>query len=569
MSEDGIFDVIVVGSGMSGGWAAKEFAEKGFKVLVVERGKDTKPGADYLGEFKEPWDMEFRDRVDPKLIESDYSTQHKCYAFRESTRNFFINDRENPYSNPEDAPFNWLRGDQVGGKSLMWARQSYRWSEMDFAANKADGYGNDWPIRYADIEKWYSYVETFAGISGSAEGLPQLPDSVFQPPMDMTCVEKAAKGKIEAAFPDRKFIIGRAAHLTKPTAEQMELGRSSCQFRHQCERGCSYGAYFSSVSATLPAAERTGNMTMLTRHIVERVNYDPKSKRASGVRVIDRDTKQSKDLSAKVIFLCASTVATNQIMLNSTSDEHPNGFANSSGVLGKYIMDHHHRLGASGVMPGFDDQYEAGRRPNGTYVARYHNLNNQTDGEFVRGFGYQGSSMRPTWPEALLEKGFGKDLKQKLKQPGPWRLRLHAFGEQLPIETNTISLHASKTDAYGIPQPHMDVRWSDNERKMRKAMKSDAVAMLEAAGATNIETFENDPIPGHCIHEMGGVRMGRDPKTSVLNGFNQCHDVPNVFATDGSAFASIACQNPSLTFMALTARAADYAAQQMKEGTLV
>ena len=309
-------------------------------------------------------------------------------------------------------------------------------------------------------------------------------------------------------------------------------------------------------------------MTMLPRHIVERINYDPASKRATGVRVIDRDTKQSKDLSAKVIFLCASTVATNQIMLNSTSDEHPIGFANSSGVLGKYIMDHHHRLGASGVMPGFDDKYEAGRRPNGTYVARYHNLNNETDGEFLRGFGYQGSSMRPTWPEALLEKGFGEDLKQKLKQPGPWRLRLHAFGEQLPMESNTITLHANKVDDYGIPQPHMDVRWSDNERKMRKAMKGDAVAMLEAAGATNIETFENDPIPGHCIHEMGGVRMGNDPSESVLNKFNQCHDVDNVFATDGSAFASIACQNPSLTFMALTARAADYAAQQMKEGTL-
>ncbi|WP_379551475.1 GMC oxidoreductase [Qipengyuania sp. DGS5-3] len=568
MSEDGNFDVIVVGSGMSGGIAAKEFAERGMKTLVLERGKQTERGTDYVGEGMEPWDMEFRDRVDPKLADSDYAKQQTCYAFRESTRNFFINDRENPYSEAEGAPFAWLRGDQVGGKSLMWARQSYRWSELDFAANKADGHGNDWPIRYADVKPWYEHIERFVGISGSEEGLPQLPDSIFQPAMDMTCVEKAAKAGIEAEFPDRRFMIGRAAHLTEPTEEQLSLGRGSCQYRNQCERGCSFGAYYSSVAGALPAAERTGNMTLMPDSMVERILYDPATKRATGVRVVNRKTKERQDITARVIFLCASTIGTLQVLLNSTSETFQNGFANSSGVLGQYIMDHHTRIGAIGRMPGFADKYFAGRRPNGIYVARYSNLDNRTDGEFLRGYGYQGNSSRSSWTRALGGSDFGAGLKDKLRQPGDWYLRLQAFGEHLPSADNRVTLHPSKTDPLGLPQVHMDVRWGENEKKMRVAMKRDAVAMLEAAGAADIEPFETESIPGHCIHEMGGARMGRAPKTSVLNSYNQCHDVENVFATDGSAFASVACQNPSLTFMALTARAVDYAAQKMKEGTI-
>ena len=568
MSIDQSFDVIVVGSGMSGGWAAKEFCERGMKVLVIERGKKTERSVDYVGENKEPWDMPLRDRVDPKLAESDYPVQSTCYAFRESTRNFFINDRENPYSHAEGAPFSWLRGDQVGGKSLMWARQSYRWSDTDFGANKADGHGTDWPIRYADVQPWYDHVERFVGISGSAEGLPQLPDSIFQPPMEMTCVEKEAKAKIEAAFPDRKLIIGRAAHLTQPTEEQMALGRGTCQFRNQCERGCSFGAYFSSVAATLPAAENTGNLTILPDSHVERIVYDPATRRASGVQVVNRKTRERQEIGARVIFLCASTIGTLQVLLNSTSEAFPEGFGNSSGVLGRYVMDHHHRVGARGRMPGFEDKYYAGRRPNGIYLVRYANIDNRTDGEFLRGYAFQGGGERSSWTRALGGGDFGADLKDSLRTPGPWYFNLHGFGEHLPNADNRVTLHKSKTDVFGIPLPHMDIRWGENERKMRKAMRRDAEAMLEAAGVVDIESFENEATPGHCIHEMGGARMGHDPKTSVLNRWNQSHDVANVFATDGSAFASTACQNPSLTFMALTARAVDYAARQMQEGQL-
>ncbi len=568
MANDTQFDVIVVGSGMSGGWAAKDFCEKGMKTLVLERGKQTEHSVDYVGENMEPWDMPLRDLVNPKLAESNYPVQSTCYAFRESTRNFFIDDKENPYSVEDGKSFAWLRGDQVGGKSLMWARQSYRWSDTDFEANKKDGHGNDWPIRYADLEPWYERVERFVGISGSVENLPQLPDSIFQPPMEMTCVEKEVKRNLESAYDDRKMIIGRAAHLTEPTEEQLSLGRGSCQFRNQCERGCSFGAYYSSVSGSLPAARRTGNLTLVTDNAVERIIYDAETGRATGVQTVNRKTKERAEYSARVIFLCASTIATNQILLNSTSETFQNGFANSSGVLGKYLMDHHHRVGASGRFPGFEDRYFAGRRPNGIYVPRFRNNQNETNGNYLRGYGYQGGSSRSSWTRALEGNEYGESLKNELRQPGDWSFYLGGFGEMLPRESNQVRLHPNKTDANGIPLVHMDIELSDNEWAMREDMMSSAAEMLEVSGCVDIVAFNNEPVPGLCIHEVGGARMGRDPGDSVLNAYNQCHDVPNVFATDGSAFASVACQNPSLTFMALTARAVDYAAENMKLGRL-
>lgn len=561
------FDVIVVGSGMSGGIAAKEFAEKGYKVLVVERGKPTRPGTDYLGEGKAPWDMTFRDRISPKDIEEQFSVQKHCYALRESTRHFFVNDAKNPYQTADGKPFYWIRGDQVGGRSLMWGRQVYRWSDLDFAANKNDGHGNDWPIRYADLAPWYDKVERFIGVSGSRENIPHLPDGVFQPAMELTCVEKDIKAKIESAFPDRKIIPGRAAHLTEPTEEQRSLGRGNCQFRSECERGCSYGAYYSSVSGALPAAERTGNLTIVTDKAVERLEYDPQTKRVTGVTTIDRGTLARNRYSGRLIFLCASTLGSIQILQNSRGETNPQGLANSSGVLGRYLMDHHYMIGASGKVPGSEDKYMAGRRPNGIYVPRFRNVKGQ-ETDFLRGYGFQGGASRSSWTRALQGDGFGESLKQELQQPGHWHMRLGGFGEMLPRASNRVTLHDSLTDEFGMPQLNLDVTMSDNEHLMRKDIVKTAEEMLLAAGCVEIKSFNGDPVPGHCIHEMGGARMGNDPSDSVLNKFNQSHDIANLFVTDGSAMASSACQNPSLTYMALTARAVDHADQLMKEGAV-
>ena len=561
------FDVIVVGSGMSGGWAVKEFAEKGMKTLLLERGRPVEHGTDYIGENLDPWEMKFRDKVDRKLADAEYPVQKKCYAFKDSTKHFFVNDNKYPYSHDEDKPFTWIRGDHMGGRSLLWHRQSYRLSDLDFEANKKDGFGVDWPLRYDDIKKWYDHVEIFAGISGSREGLSQLPDGQFLPPIELNCVEQALQKKFEDVYEDRKLIIGRCAHLTEPQPVHLDLGRGTCQSRNQCQRGCSFGAYFSSQSATLPAAERTGNVTTKTHSIVERVLYDPLTKKATGVRVIDAKTKEKRDYFARVIFLCASTLGTTQILLNSTSAEFRNGFANSSGAVGRYLMDHLCAIGAYGEYPGFADKYYLGRRPTGIYIPRFKNLSGQEE-DYVRGFGFQGDAWRDGWKSAMDKPGFSADFKESFKTPGPWKFAVEAYGEMLPRFDNQVTLHKVKRDEWGMPILHIDCTYGDNDRKMQKDMLETSIDMLKAVGLQNVEGYSKDVAPGIAIHEMGTARMGRDPRDSVLNGHNQCHDVDNVFITDGSAMTSSACQNPSLTYMALTARAVDYAVTQMKANAL-
>lgn len=559
------YDAIIVGSGISGGWAAKELCEKGLNVLLLERGGLVEHGTGYVTENKAPWEFYFHGKGDQEAFEKDYPIQRKGGSFGEATSHYYVNDRKNPYTYPEDKPFMWIRGHQLGGRSLIWGRQCYRWSDLDFEANDRDGFGADWPIRYRDIEPWYDYVEPFVGISGQAENLPQLPDGKFQPPMEMNCGERFFKDKMEAAFSDRMMTIGRVANMT-----QAQNGRSACQYRNQCARGCSYGAYFSTQSATLPFAQQTGNLTIRVNSIAHSVIYDEDNDRASGVRVIDAETMQDEVINARIIFLCASALGSTRIMLNSTSNRFPTGIANSSGALGHYLMDHPFNAGATGELPGNEDKYVYGRRPNGIYIPRFRNLGGRASeqSDFLRGYGYQGSARRAGWGRGVEEAGLGEDLKQHLSEPGPWTMWLGGWGECLPREENYVELDPDVTDAWDMPVLRINCAWSDNEDRMREDMAISAAEMLEAAGARNITPFINVSPPGLCIHEMGTARMGRDPRTSVLNAHNQAHDVKNLFVTDGACMTSSACQNPSITYMALTARAADYAVTEMKRGNL-
>ncbi len=565
-----IFDAIVVGSGISGGWAAKELCEKGLKTLIVERGRMVEHRKDYIGEGVRSWEMPFRGKIEKKLTDEEFFVQKKCYAFTDSTKHFFMNDKDYPYSTPKDKPFDWIRGNQFGGRSLLWHRQSYRWSEHDFAANLQDGRGVDWPIRYKDLEKWYDHVEVHAGISGSKENLEILPDSQFLPPFEMNAVEKEMKARIEKKWTTRKLIIGRCAHLSVPAAHHIEQGRIQCQARNECQKGCSFGAFFSTQSSTLPAAQKTNNLSIVTNSIVHSVIYDPKTNRATGVRVIDAETLETREYFAKIIFLCASTLGTTQIMLNSKSDAFPTGIANSSGALGHYLMDHLYGSGAIGKVEGFEDEYYSGRRPTGLIMPKFRNYTEKTD-KFLRGYFLNGGAVREGWEAVGHRDGIGADFKAAIRSAGGWMFGLNGSGEMLPRYENQVSLHPTLKDKWGMPQLHIDCSYSENDMKMLHDIADTAAEILEAIGVKDVTKHVRALSgwnPGLSIHEMGTARMGKDAKTSVLNAWNQAHDVPNLFVTDGACMSSSAAQNPSLTYMAITARAANYAAEQLKSGKI-
>jgi len=562
MSDHTTYDAIVVGSGMTGGWAAKELSEKGLKTLVLEAGRSIVPERDYV-EHVPPWEVKFRGMRDRRTIEAEQPIQSTCYACDEWSAKFFVKDTENPYTTPPGKPFKWIRGRQVGGRSIMWGRQVYRWSDLDFEANLRQGIAIDWPIRYADIAPWYDYVEEFIGITGQALGLPHLPDSKFLPPMELNCAENVVRDAIAKYFGgERVLTIGRAAILTQP-----HLGRAACHYCGPCERGCITRSYFSSVNATLPAAAKTGRMTLRPNSIVHSVSFDSSTRRATAVRVIDANTRATQDFQAKVIFLCASALESVRILLNSSTQEFPNGLANSSGELGRNLMDHVKGGGATGIIPGNENRVTLGRRPNGIYVPRFRNVKTTQTG-FLRGYGYEGGAHREGWERGVIQSGFGAAFKKEVSRPGPWRFTFAGYGECLPNHHNYVELDKEKLDAWGVPVLKINCAWGENELAIRKDMSIAAAEMLAAAGAHAIEPFTDDDPPGFSIHEMGTARMGRDPKTSVLNAFSQAHDVKNLFITDGGAMTSSSCVNPSLTYMALTARACDYAVQQMKRGEL-
>lgn len=562
------YDAIVVGSGIAGGWAAKELCEKGLKTLVLERGRNVEHRKDYITEHRPPWKFAHRGELNPALLDEHYFVQRRTGFLSESTLHFFFRDSKSPYI--EEKPFTWVRGEQVGGKSLMWGRYCFRISDLDFEANGREGIGVDWPIRYAEIAPWYTYVEQFAGISGEPLGLPHLPDGAFQKPIPLNVVELELRRRIEALYPERRLTIARAAVLTEPLP-----GRLPCHYCGPCWRGCSTGSYFSSQSSTLPAAVATGNLTLRPLSVVHSVVYDEKKDRAVGVRVIDAETKEIREYHARVIFLCGSTLGSTHILLNSRSSRFPGGLGSGSGALGHYLMDHHFKVGASGEVEGFRDRYHFGNRPIGFYIPRYRNISPETKMKsFVRGYGIEGEAHRPSWGRGTDIPGFGLELKTRLHDPGPWQVGLTGFGETLPRYENHVRLDPDRVDMYGMPLLRINCGWGENELAMRQDMASSTAEMLERCGLKNVRPYNRyvegsiGAEPGLGIHEMGTARMGRDPKTSVLNAHNQVHDAPNVFVTDGACMVSSPCQNPSITYMALTARACDYAVGEMKRGNL-
>ncbi|WP_371193771.1 GMC oxidoreductase [Glaciecola sp. SC05] len=568
------FDVIVVGSGITGGWAAKEFCEKGFNTLVIERGRNIEHRGPEYKDMQAPWELQNRDLGTEKYDEEGrYQLfKEKFGKYRSEFMHFFADEKEHPYSHPDDKPFMWTRGYQLGGRSLTWARQVYRWGRTDFESNAKDGHGVPWPIGYDDLAPWYEYVERFIGVSGNEDGLDSVPDCVSQKAFEMSCAEKFVSDNIAKSYKDRRLISARAANLTEPTPEQRSLGRGKCQARAYCKRGCTFGAYFSSLSATLPAAKATGNLSIVTDAIASHVDYDQSSGKASGVTVIDANTKKKSQYKARVVFLCASALGSVQIMLNSKSDTFPNGIANSSDALGRYIMDHFTGVRASATVPGLDDKYSFGRRPIGTYIPNFRQQK-AADVNFVRGYGFQTSaSQRSNTGNSANRAGIGAVTKAQANQPSDWVIRAFMYGEILPYYNNRATLHPTKTDKWGMPQLHIDAKVGENERNMTDQAAKDIEEMLDAGGCTNIKVNKVSRSThisvGARTHEMGGACMGSNPKTSVLNAWSQAHDVPNLFVTDGAAMSSSATQNPSLTYMAITARAADYAAKLLKAGTL-
>ena len=560
------YDVIVIGSGISGGWAAKEFAEKGLKTLVLEKGRMVNHVEDYPTMLKDTWELPHRGALTDQ-DKKDYYIQIRSGFVGESTKHFFTKDVNDPYV--EKKRFDWIRGNHVGGRSITWGKQVYRWSDLDFEANAKDGIAIDWPIRYKDLEAWYTYVEKFVGVSGEKLGLPHLPDGYFLPPMELNCLEKHFRKEMEEKF-KRPVTIGRVAHLTEPKPWHLALGRGQCQNRNRCSRGCPYGAYFSSNSATLPAANKTGNFSIRPNSVVHSIILDDKKKRAKGVKIIDSETKKEVEFYAKVIFCCASTLGTAQILLNSKSTRFPNGLGNDSGELGHNLMDHHYRVGAMGSHDGFEDQYYKGRRPNGLFIPRYVNLDEKTkNSNFIRGYDFQGAGAgRGDWGSGVNTEGVGTAFKDSLFKPGGWGMALMGFGEVLSYHDNKVELDTDKQDQWGIPLLVFDAEIKDNERQMREQIKKDAAEMLESAGFKNVKTFDNAGGLGVGVHEMGTARMGKDPKTSVLNGNNQVHAVPNLFVSDGACMTSSSCVNPSITYMALTARAAHFAVNELKKRNL-
>ena len=554
------FDAIVIGSGISGGWAAKELTEKGLKVMMLERGKPLEHIKDYKTASLDPWEFPHRGRTTDEQ-KKKYPVIHRGWAAAEAVMDSWVNEEECPYT--EVKPFTWWRSYQMGGRSLLWGRQSYRWSDLDFEANAKEGIAIDWPIRYRDIAPWYDYVEKFAGISGSKEGIPHLPDGQFLPPMDLNCVEKDVAARIKKEYGGaRHLIIGRTANLTAPIE-----GRTQCQFRNRCWEGCPFGGYFSTQSSTLPAALKTGNLTVRPYSIVTKIIYDKNTRKAKGVEVMDAETNQTYEYYARIVFLNASALNSAWVLMNSATDVWPDGLGSSSGELGHNVMDHHYNLGASGTVEGFEDSYYFGRRANGFYIPRFANIGNDKR-DFLRGYGYQGSASRDGWSREIAELQIGANFKEALTEPGTWKIGATGFGEILPYHDNHIRLDANKKDKWGLPVLAMDCELKENELKMRKAIVADLKEMLEKAGVKNVTTRDTGHAMGHGIHEMGTARMGHDAKTSVLNKNNQVWDALNVFVTDGACMTSSACQNPSLTYMALTARAADFAVGELKKGNI-